>query len=827
MDEGNLDSDRERRIGNAKKEGTMDERPNDLAEFLRGAALEALGLRHEYIGTEHMLLAMMKHDGPVSTVLVREGARYELFFNMLVRELGYGNAGSPPSMLTPRAKHVMGEAQAEAKKLGHNYVGSEHVLLALMNEGEGFAHLMLRRAGLDPEKIRAAMIETLVQKPEEEDDSFIGRFGRDLGKLARAAKIDPVIGREKEIERVIQVLMRRTKNNPVLIGEPGVGKTAIAEGLAARIVAGDIPEIMKDKRIIALDMAAMVAGTKYRGDFEERLKSTIDEVMEDPDIILFIDELHTLVGAGAAEGSMDASNILKPFLSKGELHIIGATTIDEYRKHIEKDAAFERRLQPIPVEEPTVEETVEILKGLRDKYEAHHGVTITDEALTAAAELSHRYLTDRFLPDKAVDLIDEAASKLRIENYVRPEDLVDREKEMKRLESEKEQAVTNQAFEKAAELRDRIETLRAELEKRGDAWQTERKKETHEVDAHRIAEIVSDWSGVPVTRMSASETEKYLDLDKTLKARVVGQDVAIDRIVNAIKRARVGLASKDKPVGSFLFVGPTGVGKTYLAKSLARAVFGDEDAVIRIDMSEYMEKFSVSRLIGSPPGYVGYEEGGQLTEAVRRKPYAVVLFDEIEKAHPDVFNALLQVLDDGRLTDSKGRLVNFRNTILIMTSNVGARDLEKKNAIGFSAAGEAEVREYEKMKTVVHEELKKMFRPEFLNRLDDIILFHHLGEKEVARIVDLMANELEERMREIGYTVKLTPRAKKEIARAGFDPVYGARPLRRTIEMKIEDLMSDEILRDRVRKEARYEIDFSRDRFTIREEKDVPVAVTP
>lgn len=797
----------------------MDERPNDLAIFLRGAALEALGLRHEYIGTEHMLLAMMKHDGPVSTILVREGARYEVFFNMLVRELGYGSAGAPPSMLTPRAKHVMGEAHVEAKKLGHGYVGTEHVLLALMNEGEGFAHLMLRRAGLDPEKIRAAMLESLEKKPVEDDDSFIARFGRDLGELARAAKIDPVIGREKEIERVIQVLMRRTKNNPVLIGEPGVGKTAIAEGLAARIVAGDIPEIMKDKRIIALDMAAMVAGTKYRGDFEERLKSTIDEVMEDPDIILFIDELHTLVGAGASEGSMDASNILKPFLSKGELHIIGATTIDEYRKHIEKDAAFERRLQPIPVEEPTVEETVEILKGLRDKYEAHHGVTITDEALTAAAELSHRYLTDRFLPDKAVDLIDEAASKLRIENYVRPEDLVDREKEIKRLEGEKEQAVTNQAFEKAAEIRDRIETLRAEIEKRGDAWQTERKKETREVDAHRIAEIVSDWSGVPVTRMSASETQKYLDLDKTLKARVIGQDVAIDRIASAIKRARVGLASKDKPVGSFLFVGPTGVGKTYLAKSLARAVFGDEDAVIRIDMSEYMEKFSVSRLIGSPPGYVGYEEGGQLTEAVRRKPYSVVLFDEIEKAHPDVFNALLQVLDDGRLTDSKGRLVNFRNTILIMTSNVGARDLEKKNAIGFSAAGETEVREYEKMKSIVHEELKKTFRPEFLNRLDDIILFNHLGESEVGRIVDLMSEELEGRILEMGYTVKLTERAKEEIARAGFDPVYGARPLRRTIEMKIEDLMSEEILMDRVKAGVAYAIDFADGEFALVEKE--------
>lgn len=797
----------------------MDERPNDLAIFLRGAALEALGLRHEYIGTEHMLLAMMKHDGPVSTILVREGARYEVFFNMLVRELGYGSAGAPPSMLTPRAKHVMGEAHVEAKKLGHGYVGTEHVLLALMNEGEGFAHLMLRRAGLDPEKIRAAMLESLEKKPVEDDDSFIARFGRDLGELARAAKIDPVIGREKEIERVIQVLMRRTKNNPVLIGEPGVGKTAIAEGLAARIVAGDIPEIMKDKRIIALDMAAMVAGTKYRGDFEERLKSTIDEVMEDPDIILFIDELHTLVGAGAAEGSMDASNILKPFLSKGELHIIGATTIDEYRKHIEKDAAFERRLQPIPVEEPTVDETVEILKGLRDKYEAHHGVTITDEALTAAAELSHRYLTDRFLPDKAVDLIDEAASKLRIENYVRPEDLVDREKEIKRLEGEKEQAVTNQAFEKAAEIRDRIETLRTEIEKRGDAWQTERKKETREVDAHRIAEIVSDWSGVPVTRMSASETQKYLDLDKTLKARVIGQDVAIDRIASAIKRARVGLASKDKPVGSFLFVGPTGVGKTYLAKSLARAVFGDEDAVIRIDMSEYMEKFSVSRLIGSPPGYVGYEEGGQLTEAVRRKPYSVVLFDEIEKAHPDVFNALLQVLDDGRLTDSKGRLVNFRNTILIMTSNVGARDLEKKNAIGFSAAGETEVREYEKMKSIVHEELKKTFRPEFLNRLDDIILFNHLGENEVGRIVDLMSEELEGRILEMGYTVTLTERAKEEIARAGFDPVYGARPLRRTIEMKIEDLMSEEILGDHVKTGVAYAIDFAEGEFALVEKE--------
>lgn len=804
----------------------MDDRQQDLAEFLRGAALEALHLRHEYIGTEHMLLAMIKHDGPVSTVLIHEGARYEVFFNMLVHELGYGSANNPPTMLTPRAKHVMDEARVEAKKLGHGYIGSEHVLLALMKEGEGFAHLMMRRAGVDPEKIRQTMLENFKQKSQNKGDSLIARFGRDLGEMARSAKIDPVIGREKEIERVIQVIMRRTKNNPVLIGEPGVGKTAIAEGLAARIVEGDIPEIMKDKRIVALDLAAMVAGTKYRGDFEERLKTTIDEVMQDPNIILFIDELHTLVGAGAAEGAMDASNILKPFLNKGELHIIGATTIDEYRKYIEKDAAFERRLQPIHVEEPTVEETIEILRGLRDKYEAHHGVTITDEAIHAAAELSHRYLTDRFLPDKAVDLIDEAASKLRIENYVRPKDLVECEKEISRLEGEKERAITNQAFEKAAEIRDQIEKLRQEVKERGDSWQTERKKDETVVDFERIAAIVSDWSGVPVTRMSASETKKYLDLDKTLKERVIGQDVAIDRIASAIKRARVGLSSKARPIGSFLFVGPTGVGKTYLAKSLARTVFGDEDAVIRVDMSEYMEKFSTSRLIGSPPGYVGYEEGGQLTEAVRRKPYAVVLFDEIEKAHPDVFNALLQVMDDGRLTDSKGRVVNFRNTILIMTSNVGASDLEKKNAIGFSAKEDREVRAYEKMKMIVHEELKKTFKPEFLNRLDDIILFNRLGEEEVARIVDIMAEELEERIFAMGYRVRLTDAAKEEIAREGFDPVYGARPLRRTIEMKIEDLMSNEILRDHIKKDAQYAIDFTGDAYELIEKNSAEEKTT-
>lgn len=788
----------------------MDERPNDLAIFLRGAALEALGLRHEYIGTEHMLLAMMKHDGPVSTILVREGARYEVFFNMLVRELGYGSAGAPPSMLTPRAKHVMGEAHVEAKKLGHGYVGTEHVLLALMNEGEGFAHLMLRRAGLDPEKIRAAMLESLEKKPVEDDNSFIARFGRDLGELARAAKIDPVIGREKEIERVIQVLMRRTKNNPVLIGEPGVGKTAIAEGLAARIVAGDIPEIMKDKRIIALDMAAMVAGTKYRGDFEERLKSTIDEVMEDPDIILFIDELHTLVGAGASEGSMDASNILKPFLSKGELHIIGATTIDEYRKHIEKDAAFERRLQPIPVEEPTVEETVEILKGLRDKYEAHHGVTITDEALTAAAELSHRYLTDRFLPDKAVDLIDEAASKLRIENYIRPEDLVDREKEIKRLEGEKEQAVTNQAFEKAAEIRDRIETLRAEIEKRGDAWQTERKKETREVDAHRIAEIVSDWSGVPVTRMSASETQKYLDLDKTLKARVIGQDVAIDRIASAIKRARVGLASKDKPVGSFLFVGPTGVGKTYLAKSLARAVFGDEDAVIRIDMSEYMEKFSVQRLIGAPPGYVGYDEGGQLTEAVRRRPYSVILLDEIEKAHADVYNVLLQVLDDGRLTDGQGRVVNFKNAIVIMTSNVGSQFIRE-----FAESGDEE-----KEKRAIDESLRATFRPEFLNRIDDIVVFDALDGAHIDAIAKLQLEDVRARLAERHVSLDVTPRAWEMLCIDGFDPVFGARPLKRLIQREVVDRVAEKVVRGELMERDHVLIDLDENgKYTCRVEK--------
>ena len=640
----------------------------NINKLLRDAAMESFALKHDYIGTEHLLMAMLKQEGMVSATLLRMGAKYEVLQGLIINQIGYGNAVTPPMTMTPRVKRVLQNAQDEARAMGHRYVGAEHVLLALLKEKDAFSTIMLQYAGLQPEAVSKELMQQLQnngQQKTNQKDTAVSKFCWDLNEMAQEGKIDPVIGRSKEIERIIQVLSRRTKNNPVLIGEPGVGKTAIAEGLAQRIVQGNIPEIMAKKRIVSLDLAGMLAGTKYRGDFEERLKDTINELVKSQDVILFVDELHTVIGAGASEGSMDASNILKPFLSKGEIQMIGATTIEEYRKHIEKDAAFERRLQPVMVDEPTVEETVEILKGIRDKYEVHHGVEITDEALQAAAELSHRYLTDRFLPDKAVDLIDEAASMIRVKNFVTPKELKDLEERLDTLEKEKEQAIANQAFEKAATLRDEIEELRNDVKDEKTEWKTKTKRKSLVVGFDEIAKVVSDWSNVPVTKMTVEESERYLNLDKELKKIVIGQDQAIDAISQAIKRSRVGLGDPGKPVGSFIFVGPTGVGKTYLAKSLAKVLFGDENDMIRIDMSEYMEKHSVSRLVGSPPGYVGYDEGGQLTEAVRRKPYSVVLFDEIEKAHPDVFHMLLQVLDDGRLTDSQGRVVNFKNTVVL------------------------------------------------------------------------------------------------------------------------------------------------------------------
>ena len=777
--------------------------------LLKLSSNESYGMKHDYIGTEHILLAFMKLNSRDTEILVNAGADYENLKKVVVNSIGYGSSNRIPENLTPRVKRLMEQSREIARSLGNNFIGTEHILMGLLEDDDSFSSYMLNITGVNKEKVKNELKEYFSstrqnvnqQSSTNKDDSAINKYAKDLNELARLGKVDPVIGREKEIERIIQVLLRRTKNNPILIGEPGVGKTAIAEGLSQRIVEGNVPEIIKDKVIVSLDLAGMIAGTKYRGDFEERIKAVIDELIQKENVVLFIDEFHTIIGAGGAEGAMDAANILKPILARGELQIIGATTIDEYRKHIEKDAALERRLQPIVVEEPSVEDTIEILKGLRDKYEAHHKVVINDEAIVAAVELSNRYLTDRFLPDKAIDLIDEAASKIRIKFFVSPPDLKELETKLEKLQTNKEQAVAMQDFEKAAEVRDRIKGVKEELKNTQESWKM--KKRTHEmvVGFDEIANIVSDWSNVPVTSMTKEESQKYLNLDKSLKKVVIGQDQAIDSVSHAIKRARVGLKDPNKPIGSFIFVGPTGVGKTYLAKSLAKALFGEEEAMIRIDMSEYMEKHSVSRLIGSPPGYVGYDEGGQLTEAVRRKPYSVVLFDEIEKAHPDVFNALLQVLDDGRMTDSKGRVVNFKNTILIMTSNVGANSLERKNTMGFATAEDVEQEEYDRNKEIITDELKRTFRPEFLNRVDDIVVFSNLTEKDIKKVAKIMLDEMVERLAKLEIRVSYDTKLVNLVSKEGFDKVYGARPLERVIRTKIEDQLAESILSGKVKRE--------------------------
>lgn len=703
------------------------------------------------------------------------------------------------------------------RSLGHNYVGTEHLLLGLLSEGEGVAVAIIKRLGIDTNNLSQKVITKITDATSKGNASAEGgpqsetpnldKYGIDLNKMAKDGKIDPVIGRAKEIERVVQILSRRTKNNPVLIGEPGVGKTAIAEGLAQKIIEGNVPEIIKNKKILSLDLPGMIAGAKYRGEFEERLKAVMVELKEAGDLILFIDELHTIVGAGAAEGAIDASNILKPTLARGEIQVIGATTIDEYRKHIEKDSALERRLQTILVEEPNVEDTIKILHGLRDKYEAHHGVKITDEALEAAAELSSRYINDRYLPDKAIDLIDEAASKLRVNAYVPPTELKTLEEKLEELQQEKEEAINSQNYEKAASIRDEERQIKEELANNTAEWEKVKRASNMVVGYDQIADIVSSWTGVPVSRMTTEESERLINLESLLHEKVVGQEQAVEAVASAVRRARVGLKNPNKPIGSFIFVGPTGVGKTYLAKALASSLFGEEDAMIRIDMSEYMEKHSVSRLIGSPPGYVGYDEGGQLTEAVRRKPYSVVLFDEIEKAHPDVFNVLLQILDDGRLTDSKGKTVNFKNTVIIMTSNVGATSLRKQNVIGFTQNTNQGKEEYDRMKETITEELKRTFRPEFLNRLDDVIVFHSLREDQVKEIVDIMVKDLENRLEKLGININVSENAKLYISKQGFDPVFGARPLERTIRKAIEDQLAEEILKGSLKKEDKIIID--------------------
>lgn len=787
---------------------------------------EAKKLMHNYVGTEHILLGLIAEDAGVAATAMKEfGVSLEKVRAEVEKAVGKGEQETDIVGFTPRTKRIFELSFLQARNLGHSYVGTEHLLLGLLAEGEGVAILVLQRLGVDVQQLANKVVSMITdssnkggtgQKASSKSTPNLEKYSVDLNKLAEEGRIDPVIGRTKEIERVIQILSRRTKNNPVLIGEPGVGKTAIAEGLAQKIVEGNIPDIIKDKRIVSLDLPGMLAGAKYRGEFEERIKSVLKELTEAGDVILFIDELHMIVGAGAAEGAIDASNILKPILARGELQIIGATTIDEYRKYIEKDSALERRFQPIMVEEPSVEDTVKILKGLRDKYEAHHGVKITDDAIKAAAELSNRYISDRYLPDKAIDLIDEAASMIRVNSYMAPDDLKTLEERLEELQKEKEEAVNTQNFEKAAQIRDQERQTREELEKLKVKWEKERSSSNLIVGYDEIARVVSNWTGVPVSKMTAEESERLINLEEALHKKVIGQEQAVSAVANSVRRARVGLKDPKKPVGSFIFVGPTGVGKTHLAKALSEELFGDENAMIRIDMSEYMEKHSVSRLVGSPPGYVGYEEGGQLTEAVRRKPYSVVLFDEIEKAHPDVFNMLLQILDDGRLTDSKGRTVDFKNTVIIMTSNVGATSIRKQNVLGFTTASEESKEEYERMKETITEELKKTFRPEFLNRIDEIIVFHPLDKEHVKEIVDIMVGDLEKRMKRIGINIKVTERTKEHISKQGFDPVYGARPLQRTIRKMIEDQLAEEILKGNLSKDDDIVVDFEDDKLTFK-----------
>lgn len=787
---------------------------------------EAVRLGHNNIGTEHILLGLVREgEGIAAKALQALGLSPEKIQKEVETLIGRGQDATQTIHYTPRAKKVIELSMDEARKLGHSYVGTEHILLGLIREGEGVAARVLNNLGVSLNKARQQVLQ-LLGSNESSSGSHQGgssvhantptldSLARDLTSIAREGTLDPVIGRSKEIQRVIEVLSRRTKNNPVLIGEPGVGKTAIAEGLAQQIVNNEVPEILRDKRVMTLDMGTVVAGTKYRGEFEDRLKKVMDEIRQAGNIILFIDELHTLIGAGGAEGAIDASNILKPSLARGELQCIGATTLDEYRKYIEKDAALERRFQPIQVDEPTLEESIQILKGLRDRYEAHHRVSITDEAIVEAVKLSDRYITDRFLPDKAIDLIDEAASKVRLRSYTTPPNLKELELKLDEVRKEKDAAVQSQEFEKAASLRDSEQKLREQLEETKKTWKEKQGQENSEVTTEDIALVVASWTRIPVSKLAESETEKLLKLEEILHSRVIGQDEAVIAVSKAVRRARAGLKDPKRPIGSFIFLGPTGIGKTELARTLAEAMFGDDDAMIRIDMSEYMEKHSTSRLVGSPPGYVGYEEGGQLTEKVRRKPYSVVLLDEVEKAHPDVFNILLQVLEDGRLTDSKGRVVDFRNTIVIMTSNVGADTLKRNKYVGFNIQDENQ--DYKDMKGKVMEELKKAFRPEFLNRIDEMIVFHALEKKHLKEIVTLMVQQLQKRLTEQHIDLVVTENAIEKLAEEGTDLEYGARPLRRAIQKNVEDRLSEELLKGTIEKGQRVELTVEENEFVVR-----------
>ncbi|MEY3257599.1 MAG: hypothetical protein RL443_608 [Actinomycetota bacterium] len=769
---------------------------------------EARMLNHNYIGTEHILLGLIHEgEGVAAKGLESLGISLEAVRSQVEEIIGQGQqAPSGHIPFTPRAKKVLELSLREALQLGHNYIGTEHILLGLIREGEGVAAQVLVKLGADLSRVRQQVIQLLsgyqgkeavaAGGPAEGQPStslVLDQFGRNLTQAAREGKLDPVIGREKEIERVMQILSRRTKNNPVLIGEPGVGKTAVVEGLAQAIVKGDIPETLKEKQLYSLDLGALVAGSRYRGDFEERLKKVLKEIRTRGDIILFIDEIHTLVGAGAAEGAIDAASILKPMLARGELQTIGATTLDEYRKHLEKDAALERRFQPIQVSEPTVAHTIEILKGLRDRYESHHKVSISDGALVSAATLADRYVSDRHLPDKAIDLIDEAGSRLRIRRMTVPPEIREYDDKIAAARKEKESAIDGQDFEKAASLRDKEKSLITEKAEREKNWKAGDLDVVAEVDEELIAEVLSTATGIPVFKLTEAETARLLRMEEELHRRVIGQDQAIKALSQAIRRTRAGLKDPKRPGGSFIFAGPSGVGKTELSRTLAQFLFGDADALIQLDMSEYSEKHTASRLFGAPPGYVGYDDGGQLTEKVRRRPFSVVLFDEIEKAHPDIFNSLLQVLEDGRLTDSQGRVVDFKNTIIIMTTNLGTRDISKSLSLGFANVADAQG-SYERMKAKVGDELKTHFRPEFLNRIDDIVVFHQLTEKEIVKIVDLMVAQLDERLRSKDMGIELTPAAKALMAKRGYDPVLGARPLRRAIQRELEDVLSEKML---------------------------------
>lgn len=812
------------------------------------AAESAMELGHNYVGTEHMLLGLIKEgDGVAAKILESNDINEENVTEAIREMLGTGEpVKEMPNSFTPRTKYVVQRSAVEARRLGHNYVGTEHLLIALLRETSSIAAKILISLGANPQKLYSDVLNMLSDddgeaigngsqyggygqygtgdnsekqsgRSQKSDCPTLMKFGRDLTQMAREGKLDPIIGRDKAIERVIQILSRRSKNNPCLIGEPGVGKTAVAEGLAQKIANGEVPEILKDKRVITLEMSSMLAGAKYRGEFEERLKKAMDEIRKSGKIILFIDELHTIIGAGAAEGAIDAANILKPALSRGEIQIVGATTLGEYRKYIEKDAALERRFQPITLDEPTPEETLEILKGIRDKYEAHHRVKISDKALEAAVNLSIRYISDRFLPDKAIDLIDEAASRLKLKNMTAPPDVREIEEKIEAVKAEKEAAITTQEYERAAKLRDDEKSLREKLHETKENWSKDNVNSDSEVTENEIAEIISLWTGIPVKTLEESESERLLRLEEILHSRVVGQDEAVKAVAKAIRRGRVGLKDPKRPIGSFIFLGPTGVGKTELSKALAEAMFGDEDSIIRVDMSEYMEKHSVSKMVGSPPGYVGFDEGGQLTDKVRTKPYSVILFDEIEKAHPDVFNILLQILEDGILTDSQGRRVDFRNTIIIMTSNLGARLITGGGTkqLGFSAMdddAESE-RDYAQIKEDVLGELKQVFKPEFLNRVDEIIVFHKLTKSNIKEIAVKMLESLGNRLRDNGITAEFTESAVEKISENGFDDNYGARPLRRAIQSDIEDMVAESMLEGKIKPGDAVTIDYKDDKF--------------